>query len=54
MDDINKINYYIRITEEQNLSVRKLRERIKSRDYERLYDNTKEKLFNKGPNTYKK
>ena len=47
IDDINKINYYIRITEEQNLSVRKLRERIKSREYERLDDKTKEKLINK-------
>ena len=47
IDDINKINYYIRITEEQNLSVRKLRKRIKSREYERLDDNTKEKLINK-------
>ena len=47
LNDINKINYYIRITEEQNLSVRKLRERIKSSEYERLDDNTKEKLINK-------
>ena len=47
LNDINKINYYIRITEEQNLSVRKLRKRIKSREYERLDDNTKEKLINK-------
>ena len=47
IDDINKINYYVRITEEQNLSVRKLRERIKSREYERLDDKTKEKLINK-------
>ena len=47
MDDINKINYYIKITEEQNLSVRKLRERIKSHEYERLDDNTKSKLINK-------
>ena len=46
LNDINKINYYIRITEEQNLSVRKLRERIKSREYERLDDKTKEKLIN--------
>ncbi len=46
IDDINKINYYVRITEEQNLSVRKLRERIKSREYERLDDKTKEKLIN--------
>ena len=47
IDDINKINYYIRITEEQNLSVRKLRKHIKSSEYERLDDNTKEKLINK-------
>ena len=47
IDDINKINYYIRITEEQNLSVRKLRDRIKSSEYERLDDKTKEKLINK-------
>ena len=47
LNDINKINYYIRITEEQNLSVRKLRKRIKSSEYERLDDNTKEKLINK-------
>ena len=47
LNDINKINYYIRITEEQNLSVRKLRDRIKSREYERLDDNTKSKLINK-------
>ena len=47
IDDINEINYYIRITEEQNLSVRKLRDRIKSREYERLDDKTKEKLINK-------
>ena len=46
IDDINKINYYIKITEEQNLSVRKLRERIKSREYERLDDKTKEKIIN--------
>ncbi len=47
LNDINKINYYIKITEEQNLSVRKLRDRIKSREYDRLDDNTKSKLINK-------
>ena len=44
MDSINKINYYIKITEEQNLSVRELRSRIKNNEYERLDDKTKEKL----------
>ena len=29
----NKINYYIKITEEQNLSVRELRVRIKNNEY---------------------
>ena len=45
-NDINKINYYIKITEQQNLSVRQLREKIKSKEYERLDDKTKEKLIN--------
>ena len=35
-DDINEIRYYIEIVEEQNLSIRKLRERIKNKEYERL------------------
>ena len=46
VNDINKINYYIKIIEQQNLSVRELRERIKNQDYERLDDKTKEKLIN--------
>ena len=46
-DDINKINYYIKIIEEQNLSVRKLREKIKNNEYERLDESTKLKLMNK-------
>lgn len=28
------INYYMEVSEEQNLSVRQLREKIKSREYE--------------------
>ena len=43
--DINKINYYIKITEEQNLSVRELRKRIKEKEYERLPETTKIKLI---------
>ena len=34
--DINKVNYYIKIVEEQKLSIRKLREKIKSNEYEIL------------------
>ena len=47
IEDINKINYYIKITEEQNLSVRELRNKIKNNEYERLDDNTKDKLITK-------
>ena len=43
--DANKLNYYIKISEEQNLSVRELRKRIKSNEYERLPSKTKEKLI---------
>ncbi len=45
--DDNKINYYINITEKQNLSVRELRNRIKNNEYERLDEKTKLKLINK-------
>ena len=44
VNNIDKINYYIKITEEQNLSVRKLRDKIKNNEYERLDNKTKEKL----------
>ena len=47
LSNINKINYYISITEKGNLSYRQLRERIKSNEYERLPDSTKNKLINK-------
>ena len=42
--DIDKINYYIKITEEEKLSVRELRQKIKSNEYERLDEETKKKL----------
>ena len=42
-----KMNYYIKITENQNLSVRELRSRIKSNEYERLPEETRLKLQNK-------
>ena len=45
--DIDKIDYYIKIAEEQNLSVRELREKIKNNEYERLDESTKEKLKEK-------
>ena len=43
INNVNKINYYIKIAETQNLSYRKLREQIKFREYERLDEKTKEK-----------
>ena len=47
LTDENIINYYIKISEEQNLSVRELRKKIKSNEYERLDEETKNKLKNK-------
>lgn len=47
LKDKNKINYYIHICEEQNLSKRKLREKIKNKEYERLDDETRLKLITK-------
>ena len=46
-DNINKINYYIKISEQQNLSVRELRTKIKNNEYERSDEETKLKLINK-------
>ena len=43
----NQIQYYIYITINQNLSVRELRNRIKNKEYERLPEETKNKLINK-------
>ena len=47
LKDINEINYYIKITSEQFLSKRQLRERIKNKEYQRLDDNAKLKLINR-------
>ena len=49
--DDNKFLYYIKIIEEQNLSIRQLREKIKSKEYERLDENTKNKLVEKASST---
>ena len=43
-NDINEINYYISLCESQALSVRELRQHIKSRDYERLSLTARKKL----------
>lgn len=44
--DDNKFLYYIKIIEEQYLSIRQLRDRIKNNEYERLDEITKDKLIN--------
>lgn len=50
LNDLNKINYYIKITEEQNLAVRELRYRVKLKEYERLDEDTKHKLVSEEKN----
>ena len=47
INDVNKIKYYINITEFYNLSIRELRQKIKSKEYERLDEKTKLKLITK-------
>ncbi len=46
LKDINKVNYYINLCINQSLSRNDLRKRIKSKEYERLPDSTKNKLIN--------
>ena len=50
LDDINQINYYIKIAKEFNLSVRELRQRVKNKEYERIDNKTKLKLISKEQN----
>ena len=50
--NIDEIKYYIMITEQQNLSVRQLREKIKNNEYERLDDAIKDKLTINTNNTF--
>ena len=47
LKDIYAVKYYIETTYNKGNGVRELRERIKSNEYERLPDDTKEKLKNK-------
>ncbi len=44
--DDNKFQYYVKIVELNNLSIRQLRDRIKSNEYERLPESTKNKIIN--------
>ena len=47
LESIDEIDYYIMISEKQNLSVRQLRDKIKSNEYKRLPEDTKNKLSTK-------
>ena len=44
-ENFDKINYYVELTKSNNLSVRKLRNRIKSSEYERLPESTRNKII---------
>jgi len=46
ISDMNKIKYYVSQCEINNLDVRSLREKIKSNEYERLDESTKNKITN--------
>ena len=45
--NINKLIYYLNLCIKNNINVRSLREKIKSKEYERLPEETKSKLINK-------
>jgi hypothetical protein len=45
LNNYNEINYYINISIQQNLSYRQLHEKIKNKEYERLDEDTKNKLI---------
>lgn len=47
LKNIDEINYYINTAITKNYGYRELCNRIKSHEYERLDDNTKNKLINK-------
>ena len=46
-DNLSQIKYYIKIVEEQSLSIIQLREKIKFKQYERLPEDAKNKLISK-------
>ena len=47
LNDLNEINYYINTTIQNNYGYRELGKRIKNREYQRLDNNTKNKLAKK-------
>ena len=51
LNDIGIINYYVLQIIQFNLTIRQLRDRIKSKEYQRLDENTKKRLINKKENS---
>ena len=49
IQQIKSIKYYIQICERNNLSKRDLQEKIKNHEYDRLSDETKNKLIESEP-----
>jgi len=47
LNDVNKISYYVNLCDNNHITRNELRERIKSNEYERLPEFTKNKLINK-------
>ena len=45
LKDVNEINYYAMICEKENISRDKLKQKIKSQEYERLSESTKKNLY---------
>ena len=45
LNDVSEINYYIIVIEKNNLGVRQLRDKIKSKEYQRLDNKIKNKLI---------
>ena len=46
LDDINAINYYVNAVISNELTVRDLRKRIKNKEYERIDEDTRNKIVN--------
>ncbi len=51
LNDLNKMNYFIKVSERQNLGIRELRKKIKNKEYERLDENSKNKLIESTENS---
>ena len=52
LKDINKINYYVRICEKEIITRDGLKKRIKSNEYERLTEETRNNIINKKNNVF--